>query len=432
VALAARVGLAVWAALAARVDPAVWVALAARVDPAVWVALAPTGRRNGRAVADSAPLARRVAAGLAIWAADARPGSSTSAARKAGRIVSSDRQVEVLGAAVGVLGAADAAAEGVRRSGMGMCKYWPCSILVAHLWLAAAYAAPVAAPEPQRSFASAEDAVTAFVTALRDDNGVDLRAVLGPEGDHVIDSGDQYADRELHQRFVALYDQKHTIEQNTPGHAVLDVGPDDWPMPIPLVETEGRWTFDTKLGAQTIVDRRIGRNELSAIRTLLACVDAQHDYFERARQATGTGVYATRLFSTPGRQDGLFWPVAEGQPESPLGPLIEAAQDAGYPGELIGGKAIPYEGYNFRLLKAQGPNGDGGAKNYIQSGRMTGGFALVAWPAVYGSSGITTFIVGPDGDVYQKDLGPETARIAASMTTFDPDLSWSRVDLTND
>jgi hypothetical protein len=315
---------------------------------------------------------------------------------------------------------------------MGMSKNWPCSILMAHLWLAAAYAAPATAPEPQRSFASAEDAVTAIVTALRDGNEADLRAVLGPEADHVIDSGDRYADRELHQRFVALYDQKHTIVQQTPGHAELEVGPDDWPMPIPLVETEGRWTFDTKTGSQTIVDRRIGRNELSAIRTLLACVDAQDDYFERARQATGTGVYATRLLSTPGHQDGLYWPVAEGQAESPLGPLIDAAQDAGYPGELIGGKPIPYEGYHFRLLKAQGPNGDGGAKSYIQSGRMTGGFAVVAWPAMYESSGITTFIVGPDGDVYQKDLGPETAHIAASMTTFDPDLSWSRVDATND
>ena len=184
-------------------------------------------------------------------------------------------------------------------------------------------------------------------------------------------------------------------------------------MPIPLVENNGRWTFDTKAGAQTIIDRRIGRNELSAIRTLLACVDAQRDYFDRAKQANGSGEYATRMVSTPGRRDGLYWPVAEGEAESPLGPLIDAAQDAGYPGELVGGKPIPYEGYYFRILKAQGPNGDGGAKSYIQSGRMIGGFALIAWPAVFKSSGIMTFIVGPDGDVYQKDLGPETARIAA-------------------
>ena len=137
-------------------------------------------------------------------------------------------------------------------------------------------------------------------------------------------------------------------------------------MPIPLVETNGRWTFDTKAGAQTVIDRRIGRNELAAIRTLLASVDAQHDYFERAKQANGSGEYAARLVSTPGRRDGLYWPVAEGEAESPLGPLIDAAQDAGYPGELVSGKPIPYEGYYFRILKAQGPNGDGGARSYVQ------------------------------------------------------------------
>ena len=212
----------------------------------------------------------------------------------------------------------------------------------------------------------------------------------------------------------------------------MDIGPDDWPMPIPLVENNGRWTFDTKAGVQTIIDRRIGRNELSAIRTLLASADAQHDYFDRAKQANGSGEYAARLVSTPGRRDGLYWPVAEGEAESPLGPLIDGAQDAGYPGELVGGKPIPYEGYYFRILKAQGPNGDGGAKSYMQSGRMVGGFALIAWPAVFELSGIMTFIVGPDGDVYQKDLGPETARIVASMTTFDPDLTWSRVAMTNE
>jgi hypothetical protein len=325
-----------------------------------------------------------------------------------------------------------AAGGGARRSSMRMPKSWLWAILAAIPWLAVAHAAPANAPEPQRSFASAEEAVDAFVSALRNDREADLRAILGPEADRVIDSGDRYADRELHQRFVALYDEKRTIDQKTPGHAELDVGPNDWPLPIPLVEDNGRWTFDTKAGAQTVVDRRIGRNELSAIRTLLASVDAQHDYFDRAKKETGRGVYATRLVSTPGHRDGLYWPVAEGQTESPLGPLIDAAEEAGYPGELVGGKPIPYEGYYFRILKAQGPNGDGGAKNYVDSGRMVGGFALIAWPAVFGSSGIMTFIVGPDGDVYQKDLGSDTTRVAQKMTTFDPDLTWSRVDVTND
>lgn len=315
---------------------------------------------------------------------------------------------------------------------MGMPNNWLCSIWAAVLCLGLVKAAPANTPEPQRSFASAEEAVKAFVAALRDHQEADLRAILGPEADRVVDSGDRYADQELHQRFVALYDEKHVIEQKSPRHAELDVGPNDWPLPIPLVENNGRWIFDTQAGAQAVVDRRIGRNELSAIRTLLACVDAQQDFFDGAKQANGSGVYATRLVSTAGRHDGLYWSVAVGEPESPLGPLIDAARDAGYPGELVGGRPIPYEGYYFRILKAQGPNGDGGAKSYIQSGHMTGGFALVAWPAVFESSGIMTFIVGPNGDVYQKDLGPQTARIAAEMTTFDPDLTWSRVDVTNE
>jgi hypothetical protein len=334
--------------------------------------------------------------------------------------------LEAAGVAVAAVAAGD-----VRRSPMP--RSWSYVILsIAILWLGAAQAPSPNAPHPQRSFASPEEAVAAFVAALRDHKEAELRAILGSDADRVLDSGDKYADRELHQRFVALYDEKHAINQKGPRRAELDVGPDDWPMPIPLDENNGRWTFDTKAGAQTIIDRRIGRNELSAIRTLLACADAQHDYFDLAKQAKGRGEYATRVVSTPGRRDGLYWPVAEGETESPLGPLIDSARDAGYPGELVSGKPIPYEGYNFRILKAQGPNGDGGAKSYIQAGRMIGGFALIAWPAVFESSGIMTFIVGPDGDVYQKDLGPQTARAAAGMTAFDPDITWSRVAMTND
>src|SRR4051794_34355905 len=254
---------------------------------------------------------------------------------------------------------------------MQKLQTWPCSILAVILWFTVAQAAPASAPEPQRNFASAEEAVSAFVAALRDHKEAALRAILGPEGGRVINSGDRFADRELHQRFVALYDEKHTIDQTSPGRAELDVGSNDWPMPIPLVENNGRWAFDTKAGAQTIIDRRIGRNELSAIRTLLACVDAQHDYFDRTKQADGSGEYAVRLVSTPGRRDGLYWQAANGEAESPLGPLIDAAQDAGHPGELVGGKPIPYGGYYFRILKAQGPDGNGGARSYVRSGRMT-------------------------------------------------------------
>lgn len=340
---------------------------------------------------------------------------------------------------------------------MRMPKSCPCAIAAAILSLGIAHAAPPSAPpasappalaapatrspttappanasSEQRAFGSAQDAVTAFVAALRERHEGDLRAILGPQADRVIDSGDHYADKELHARFLALYDEKHALEQTAPGHMELDVGPNDWPMPIPIVESGGQWLFDTAAGVQEIVDRRIGRNELAAIRTLLACEDAQHDYFERTRAATGTGVYAMRVVSTPGHEDGLYWPVADGDTESPLGPLIDAAHEAGYPAEPVSGKPIPYEGYYFRILHAQGPNGDGGAKSYLHSGQMTEGFAMIAWPARFKSTGIMTFIMGPDGDVYQKDLGAETAHIAETMTTFDPDLSWAHIALTNE
>ena len=255
----------------------------------------------------------------------------------------------------------DVAAGGDRRFAMAILKSWPWTILAATLWLAVAQVSPLSAAEAQqtqRSFASPEDAVTAFVAALRGHNEADLRAILGQDADRVIDSGDRYADQELQNRFVALYDEKHAINQATPGHAELDVGPDDWPMPIPIVESDGHWTFDTKTGAQAIVDRRIGRNELSAIRTLLACADAEHDYFDRAKQAAGSGVYATRLVSTPGHQDGLYWAVAQGETESPLGPLVDAAQDAGYPGDLVHGKPIP--GRGLLLSHPQGARAEWG------------------------------------------------------------------------
>jgi hypothetical protein len=291
-----------------------------------------------------------------------------------------------------------------------MPKSWAYSIWISAAWLGTAQAAPADAFPSQRSFVSAEDAAKAFVAALREHNETEWRAILGPEADRVIDLGAPFADQEPLQRFVALYDEKHAIDQKGPGRAELDVGPDAWPLPIPIVESNGHWIFDANAGAQTIVDRRIGRDELSAIRTLLACVDAQRDYFDRAKQTIGIGVYATRLVSTPGHRDGLYWPVAEGDVESPLAPLIKAAKETVYPDELVGDKPMSHEGYYFRILDAQGPNGDGGAKSYIQSGRMTGGFALIAWPAVFESSGIMTFIVGPDGDVYQKDLGLSTDR----------------------
>jgi hypothetical protein len=285
-----------------------------------------------------------------------------------------------------------------------MPKRWLCWIGVAVCSLGILQSGR--AEERQRSFASADEAANALVTALRGQDEVDWRAILGPEADHVIEFKGPDADQRQIQEFLALYDEKHATDEKVRGRAELNVGPDDWPFPIPIIESHGRWTFDTSAGAQSIIDRRIGRNELSAIRTLLACVDAQHEYFELSELTTGTGLYATRVVSTTGHQDGLYWPAAEDGKESPLGRLVNGAQEAGFPNELEGNEPIEYEGYYFRILKAQGPNADGGAKSYIDSGRMTGGFALIAWPAAFDSSGIMSFIVGPNRIVYQKRPRP--------------------------
>jgi hypothetical protein len=311
-----------------------------------------------------------------------------------------------------------------------MPKRWLCGIGIAVCWLGSLDAAR--AEEYQRGFASADEAVNALVIALREHNEANWRAILGPEADRLINLKAPSADQQQREEFLALYDEKHAIDQKMPGRAELHVGPKEWPLPIPIVESHGRWTFDTSAGAQSINDRRIGRNELAAIRTLLACADAQHEYFELSELTTGAGVYATRLVSTPGHRDGLYWPAAGDGTESPLGRLIYAAVEVGFPGKLDEDKPIQYEGYYFRILKAQGPNAEGGARSYIHSGQMTGGFALIAWPAEFDSNGIMSFFVGPNRVVYQKDLGLNTLSFAAAVTTFDPDLTWSRIELTHE
>jgi Protein of unknown function (DUF2950) len=298
------------------------------------------------------------------------------------------------------------------------------------LWLGLTLAPTVAAQPAQETFASPEDALAAFVAAARAHDLGKLRAIFGPAGEKLLSSGDPYADAAQERRFVEGYDQKHALVTLGPGRVEVDVGPDAWPLPIPIVQTGDRWRFDTEDGAQEIVNRRIGRNEFAAIRVSLAYVAAQKDYFARARERTGAGVYAQRLISRKGHHDGLYWPAAEGEEESPLGPLIATASEEGYPGERAGGKPIPYQGYYFRILKAQGPDAPDGAKTYVHSARMTGGFALIAWPAGYGASGIMTFQVNQDGIVFQKDLGPNTAKAVVKITRFDPDLTWARVDLT--
>jgi hypothetical protein len=236
-------------------------------------------------------------------------------------------------------------------------------------------------------------------------------------------SGDEVADREARERFVGAYDAKHnvTVEGDK---AILVVGADDFPLPIPLIRREANWTFDTAAGRLEVLYRRIGRNELDAIQTCLAYVDAQNEYAEKDRTGAGPGVYARRIVSSSGKKDGLYWPASDGD-ASPLGDLIAQASEEGY---KAGARRTPYHGYYYRILTRQGPNAPGGVLNYVVRGKMIGGFALLAYPAEYGNSGVVTFLVNHAGTVYQRDLGDYTTSVADRMTWFNPDQTWKKVD----
>lgn len=283
----------------------------------------------------------------------------------------------------------------------------------------------MAAQPRQQEFATAEQAVEALVTATRGDALQSLLGILGPHGAKLIHSGDPIADREGRDRFLAAYDQAHHLEYDGSRQAVLLVGPEDWPLPIPLVHDSGGWRFDTRAGEQQILDRRVGRNELNVIEVCRAYVQAQREYAD-IQASSGSGrQYAQHFLSRPGQRDGLYWPVTGEEAESPLGPLVAQARAEGYVSELPEGKRQPYYGYYYRILTRQGAHASGGARNYLAAdGRMSGGFALLAYPAVYGDSGVMTFIVNQNGIVREKNLGPRTASIARAIREYDPDPSW--------
>jgi Protein of unknown function (DUF2950) len=298
--------------------------------------------------------------------------------------------------------------------------------------LAAAAATDAARAPAQETFASADDAVTALIKAVRDGDATAMRRILGPNSEKLVASGDPVADANARKRFLDAYDASHTLMPRGDTTQYLVVGTDAWSLPVPLIRTGEAWKFDAAAGAQEVIDRRIGRNELLTIQALLAAVEAEKDYFDRVKRGTGAGVYAQHFLSTDNNQDGLYWEVAPGDAPSPLGPLIDQAISEGYPdARSPSGKPIPYHGYFYHILKAQGPNAPGGAKDYSQNGQMTEGFAFVAWPATFESSGIMTFLVNQDGIVFQKKLGPATGKIAAGMSTFNPDLTWARVDIAD-
>jgi hypothetical protein len=291
---------------------------------------------------------------------------------------------------------------------------------------------PSGAAAKQQDFDTAEAAADALFKASQANDVAALRAIFGPAGEKLVVSGDPVADSAVRKRFVDAYTASHTLTPADGGRMVLVVGTNAWPLPIPLIQVGGRWRFDSAQGAQDIVDRRIGRNELMTIHTLLALVAAQQDYFDRVQRGAGSGAYAQRFLSTRGKQDGLYWDAAAGEAASPLAPLIEQVESEGYPGATAtNGKQTPYQGYFYRMLKAQGPDAAGGPKDYVRNGRAAEGFAFVAWPAVYGTAGMVTFVVDQDGIVFQEDLGQDTAKIAAGMTRFDPDFTWTRVDISD-
>jgi hypothetical protein len=277
----------------------------------------------------------------------------------------------------------------------------------------------------QKTFGTPEAAVEALVKALRDNDEKELLALFGPGSDTLISSGDKVDDRERREEFVRLYGEANSLEPAGDKKRIVHVGKKDWPFPIPIVKVGENWRFDTKQGKEEILNRRIGENEHEAIQTCLAIVDAQREYAAVDRDGDGLLEYAQKFWSTPGKKDGLYWEVAPGEPLSPLGPLAARAQSEGY---QAGENPAPYNGYFFRILTAQGKNAKGGAYSYLVKGKMIGGFAIVAYPAVYASSGVKTFIANHEGIVYEKDLGPKTAKLAKSLKAFNPDKTWEKAE----
>lgn len=282
----------------------------------------------------------------------------------------------------------------------------------ASLAVAAAFA-PLGVHAQER-FATPEAAADALVDGIARHDGARVREVLGPRADRVLPKSVGEHDK---LRFLEAWAQGHRIVGRTDARAMVEVGTHGWTLPIPLAHDSGGWSFDLVAAVDEMRARRIGRNELAAIQVSLAYVDAQREYVERDWDGDGVKSYAQRAISTRGRHDGLYWASLPGEPESPLGPAFADAT----PG-------MPYHGYAYRILTAQGAAAAGGAKNYVANGRMTGGFALVAWPAKYGDTGVMTFIVNQDGVVYQRDLGPDTATRARALRAFDPGPGWERAD----
>jgi len=291
-----------------------------------------------------------------------------------------------------------------------------------------ATAVPVEAKSVEaQGFPAPDDAAKALLEAARSDDKNQIIAVFGSHEAELLSSGDELEDKNNRSNFISLAQEKMTVEKIGEDRAVVHVGNTDWPFPIPIVKKGANWQFDAGQGRQEILNRRIGRNELSTLGAIRGYEEAQFDYAILDRDGDGVSEYAQKLQSEPGKFDGLFWEPEDGQPQSPLGPLIADARAEGYKIKNATGKPTPYHGYYYRILTRQGSNVPGGKYDYIINGNMIAGFALVAFPAHYGSSGIMTFVVNHQGNIFQKDLGPKTAEIVEKMKEYNPDSNWEPV-----
>lgn len=306
-----------------------------------------------------------------------------------------------------------------------MIPRWPTVRLLLRLICAAAAGLQMAstAARAQELFQSPEQAAAALVAAVRDGQSTRLYSIFGMSARDIIFSGDELRDSANRQRFLTAYDARHSIVE-TGRTATLLVGEDAFPFPIPIVHSRGGWKFLVEAGRRELLARRIGRNELDAIQASLAIVDAQFDYAAKGHDGQAPGIYAQRIISQPDKQDGLYWPTAPGQEPSPLG---EFAAQAAVEGYAAGQTRQPYHGYYFKILRKQGPAATGGTLDYVARGHMIGGFAVLAYPATYARSGITSFLVNHAGTVYQKDLGPNTRLLALRMNSFNPDHGWEKI-----
>jgi hypothetical protein len=316
-----------------------------------------------------------------------------------------------------------------RRLSIGQCvrRTLGGAVLVTVAFAAMSLAATVA---QQKSFPSAEEAVKAAIAAARANNDKELLVIFGPQARDVLFSGDPVADKQRRGQFLVAYDEKNRLA--TEGeNTVLIVGKQDWPFPIPIVKKGQAWVFDTEKGREEILNRRIGENELNTIQAMLAIVDAQREYAIKDRDKNNLLEYAQKFVSDAGKKNGLYWEAKAGEPQSPLGPIMVRVRAEGYQGTpgkpATSSTSAPYHGYYYRILTAQGKDAPGGAYSYLVKGKMIGGFAVVAYPAEYGNSGVMTFIVNHDGKVFEKDLGKNTASVAKSMKAYNPDKTWSEV-----